>query len=305
MPTPHVPLRGWRIAACTLAALAGFAANSLLTRYAIDAHAIDPTSFMSVRLISGAATLAWLALMRGEPRAGSFGSALALAGYALGFTLAYQHIPAGVGALLLFASVQITMIGWGTWQGERRRWSDWVGLALAMSGLWYLTAPRLGFGLGAGSMTSGDAIPDPIGSVLMIAAGVCWGIYSLKGRRAASPLGATAGNFLRTVPIAIVASAVMFDRVHLSPRGLLLGAISGSITSGIAYSLWYAALPSLSTWTAAIVQLCVPVATAIAAALLLREPLSARLMISGALILGGIVWSIAPRRQPASSARTP
>jgi drug/metabolite transporter (DMT)-like permease len=285
----QLKLRGWLIPACTVAALAGFAANSLLTRYAIDASAIDATSFMSVRLISGAATLAWLAWMRGETRSGSIGSALALAGYALGFTLAYQHIKAGVGALLLFASVQITMIGWGTWQGERRRWTDWFGLALAMSGLLYLTAPR---------MATGDSIPDPIGSALMIAAGVCWGIYSLRGRRAASPLGATAGNFVRTVPIAILASAVMFNRIHLSPRGLLMAAVSGALTSGIAYSIWYAVLPSLSTWTAAIVQLCVPVATAAAAAVLLSEPLSTRLLLSGAHILGGVIWSIAPRRLP-------
>lgn len=282
-PAPGDRTWSWWLVGCTTAALAGFAANSLLTRHAIDSRAIDATSFMSVRLISGALTLAGLAALRGEPRGGSIASALALAGYALGFTLAYEHITAGVGALLLFGSVQVTMIGWGAWRGERPRWTDWLALALASSGLWYLTAPGL-------------SAPDPYGSVLMIAAGVCWGIYSLRGRGAGRPLGVTAGNFLRTVPIALVAWLLVFDRVQLSTRGLLLAAISGSLTSGIAYSLWYAALPRLSTWTAAIVQLCVPIVTAAAGALLLAEPLSTRLLIAGAGILGGVAWSLAPRR---------
>jgi drug/metabolite transporter (DMT)-like permease len=273
----------WLIAGCTIAALAGFAANSLLTRYAVDSQAIDATSFMSVRLISGAVTLAWLASLRGEPRQGSFGPALALAGYALGFTLAYTRIPAGVGAFLLFGTVQITMIGWGAWQGERRRWTDWLGLTLALGGLWYLTAP-------------GRTSPDPAGSMLMIAAGICWGIYSLNGRTATRPLGATAGNFVRTTPIAVLAWALMLDRVHLSPMGVGLAMLSGSLTSGIAYALWYAVLPLLTTWTAAIVQLCVPIVTAMAATAWLAEPISARLLLSGACILGGVIWSIAPRR---------
>jgi drug/metabolite transporter (DMT)-like permease len=285
--------RTWRIVAFTTAALAGFAANSLLTRHAIDSHAIDATSFMSIRLISGAVTLACLAWMRGEPREGSIGSALALAGYALGFTLAYAHIPAGVGALLLFGSVQITMIAWGAWQGERHRWTDWLALALAMSGLWYLTAPGL--------TTRGLTSPDPLGSILMIAAGICWGIYSLRGRGAARPLAATAGNFVRTMPIAIVAWVLMLGQLQLSTRGVLMATLSGSLTSGIAYSLWYAALPLLSTWTAAIVQLCVPIVTAVAAAMLLSEPLTPRLLLSGAAILGGELWSVAssrPRPRP-------
>lgn len=275
----------WRVAVCTVAALVGFAANSLLTRYAIDSRAIDATSFMSVRLISGAITLVCLAWLRGERREGSIGSALALAGYALGFTFAYEHIRAGVGALLLFGSVEVTMIAWGAWQGERARWTDWLALALAMSGLWYLTAPGLA-----------SAAPDPLGSILMVAAGLCWGIYSLRGCGAANPLGATAGNFVLTVPLAIIVSALMLARLHLSPHGVALAALSGSLMSGIAYSLWYAALPHLRTWTAAIVQLSVPILTAAAAALLLSEPLSARLLIAGACIIGGVLWSIASRR---------
>lgn len=266
----------------TVVALFGFAGNSLLTRYALDAHAIDAVSFTSIRLIAGAVTLIVLAGARGDAlatlRDGSVGSAIALAGYALGFTFAYEHIPAGVGALLLFGSVQVTMVCWGVRQGERPRPLDWLGLALAMGGLWYLTWP-------------GVTAPDAFGSLLMIAAGVGWGLYSVRGRDATRPLAATAGNFARTVPITLVAwaAALMLGHAHLSARGVLMAIVSGSLTSGIAYSLWYAALPGLATWTAAIVQLCVPMLTAIAATWLLGESVGTRLLVSGGLILGGVL----------------
>jgi drug/metabolite transporter (DMT)-like permease len=272
----------WRILLCTIAALAGFAGNSLITRNALDTHAIDAASFMSIRLIAGAVTLALLAGAGATAREGSLLSALALAGYALGFTFAYEHITAGVGALLLFGSVQVTMIGWGLWRGERPRAIDWLGFALAMAGLWYLTS-------------RGATAPPVIGSILMIAAGACWGIYSVRGRGAKRPMAATSGNFARTVPIAIVVWALTIGHAQLSTRGVLMAMVSGSITSGIAYSLWYAALPGLATWTAAIVQLCVPIVTAVAATWLLGESISARLMIAALLILGGVLLSTIPR----------
>ncbi len=268
--------------ACTVAALLGFAGNSLITRNALDAHAIDAASFMSVRLIAGAVTLALLAGVGTAVREGSVASAIVLAGYALGFTLAYEHITAGVGALLLFGSVQITMIGWGLWRGDRPRAIDWIGFAMAMGGLWYLTS-------------RGATAPHPVGSVLMIAAGACWGIYSLHGSDATRPLAATAGNFVRTVPIAIVVWAFALPHVQLTARGLVMAIVSGALTSGVAYTLWYVALPGLATWTAAIIQLCVPIVTAVAAAWLLGESLSTRLLISGALILGGVLLSTLPR----------
>jgi drug/metabolite transporter (DMT)-like permease len=288
----------WRIAICTIAALCGFAGNSLITRSALDAHAIDATSFMSVRLIAGAVTLAALAGADATMAGGSALSAIVLAVYALGFTFAYERITAGVGALLLFGAVQITMIGWGLWRGERPRAIDWLGVALAMGGLFYLTWPGV-----AGPNAVG---PDLVGSLLMIAAGASWGIYSVRGRGATKPLAATAGNFARTVPIAIVAWLVTLDRAHLSARGLLMATVSGSITSGIAYSLWYAALPGLSTWTAAIVQLCVPIVTALAATWLLGESVSSRMLISGALIVSGVLLSTTPRStgpRPATGVR--
>jgi drug/metabolite transporter (DMT)-like permease len=232
--------------------------------------------------------------------------------YALGFTFAYERITAGVGALLLFGAVQIAMIGWGLWRGERPRAIDWLGVALAMSGLFYLTwpgltGPRPLAPAASGEPTSGgptsvgppslapqSAAPNAVGWLLMIAAGASWGIYSVRGRGATKPVAATAGNFARTVPIAIVAWLVTLDRTHLSGRGLLMATISGSITSGLAYSLWYAALPGLSTWTAAIVQLCVPIVTALAATWLLGESVSSRMLISGALILSGVLLSTVP-----------
>src|SRR5262249_35124775 len=148
---------------------------------------------------------------------------------------------------------------------------DWLGLAMAMGGLFYLTWPGLAAPQAVrlhpvplqpaepqrmGPQPAGPQLggPLPLGSVLMIAVGASWGIYSVRGGGATKPLAATAGNFARTVPIAIVAWLVSLDRTPLSARGLLLATVSGSITSGIAYSLWYAALPGLSTWTAAIVQ---------------------------------------------------
>jgi drug/metabolite transporter (DMT)-like permease len=276
----------WRILLCTIAALAGFAGNSLITRNALDTHAIDAASFMSIRLIAGAVTLALLAGARATARDGSLWSALALAGYAVGFTFAYEHITAGVGALLLFGSVQVTMIGWGLWRGERPRAIDWLGFALAMGGLWYLT-------------WRGASAPPAFGSALMIAAGACWGVYSVRGRGATRPLAATAGNFARTVPIALGVWALTISHAQWSTRGVLMATISGSVTSGIAYSLWYAALPGLATWTAAIVQLCVPIVTAVAATWLLGESISARVLIAGSLIVGGVLLSTVPKKRAA------
>ena len=280
---PHLRVRGLplsRTFTYTTIALVAFAGNSLLTRRALDTHAIDAMSFMSLRLIAGAITLVLLTGVRRATRAGSMTSAIALAGYALGFTAAYAHITAGIGALLLFGSVQLTMFAIGVIRGERPQVRDWLGLAVAMSGLWYLTWP----GMAASA-------PDAQGSLLMLAAGACWGIYSARGRSSPDATAETAGNFARAVPIALVASlfAMTIGTAHVTPRGALLAIVSGAITSGLAYSVWYAALPGLATWTAAIVQLAVPVMTAIAATWLLGEAPGARLLIAGSLILGGVL----------------
>lgn len=257
-------------------ALAGFAANSLLCRAALRGQAIDPWSFTAVRLASGAAVLALLA--RGRPlREGSWGSAAALVAYAGAFSLAYVRLSTGIGALVLFSAVQATMIGWSIRSGKQPSPREWCGLVLALGGLAYLTLP-------------GASAPDPSGLGLMAAAGVSWGVYSLRGRASRTPLLATAGNFARGVlivlPFAFCAS------FGISARGLVLACASGALASGLGYSLWYAALPSLSATRAALVQLVVPVLAASAGIVILGESLSLRLEISGALILGGIALAV-------------
>lgn len=266
-----------RVFFLTTAALIGFSANSLLTRSALGPGWLDAGSFTAVRLISGAATL--LLLSRLRPRAqsenGDWVSALALAGYAVLFTVAYTRIGAGVGALILFGSVQVTMIGTGLVRGERPRQIDWTGLGLAAAGLLVFTLP-------------GVTAPDLLGSALMAEAGICWGAYSLLGRQRRDPLGATAGNFLRASLVGAIFLAVWLRRLHVTPYGVLLAVASGSLASGVGYTFWYAALPSLAAWRAAILQLIVPVLTALAATALLHEPLSSRVIVSTVLIIGGV-----------------
>jgi drug/metabolite transporter (DMT)-like permease len=264
----------------TAGALSGFAANSILTRLALDSGAIDASSFVTVRVASGAAMLALLAGWRGAMAAASWPSALALSAYALAFTFAYLRIEAGIGALLLFGSVQATMIGWALVRGERPSATGWIGLLLALAGLLVLTAPGL-------------TAPDLPGATLMIAAGAAWGVYSLRGRGSRAPLAGTAGHFILSVPLVLAALALMRPGIYVTSRGLLLAAISGSVTSGLAYAAWYAALPSLTAWRAAIVQLGVPVVTALAAALVLDERLTLRLAVASAAIVGGVMLSVA------------
>ncbi len=279
----------------TAAALIGFAANSLLCRAALVPGAIDPWSFTAVRLASGALTLFLLAraASRARPResAGSWGSALALFGYAAAFSLAYVRVGAGVGALALFASVQATMIGWSALRGQRPRAIEWLGLGIAMAGLVLLTRP-------------GAVAPDPLGVGLMAIAGIAWGAYSLRGRRAVSPLAATADNFVRSVPLALLGLGIGAAHAHFSARGVALAAASGAVASGLGYSLWYLALPRISATQAAMVQLVVPVLAAVAGILILGESASARFVVSGALILGGVGMAVAPRRSPGRAAGT-
>jgi len=263
-----------RTALCAGAALAGFAANSLLCRAALRGGEIDAWSFTAVRMASGALVLGLLARTW---RAGSWASALALVAYAGLFSLAYLLIPAGVGALVLFGAVQATMIGWSVRSGRRPRALEWCGLALALGGLAWLTLP------GAGA-------PDARGLGLMASAGIAWGIYSLRGRSAQRPLLATAGNFARGVVLVLPFAA--FAKVEIGARGFGLACASGALASGLGYSLWYAALPGMSATRAALVQLSVPLLTACAAGLLLGERPSERLFVSGAAILGGIALAV-------------
>jgi drug/metabolite transporter (DMT)-like permease len=272
-----------RVFLLTTAAMIGFAGNSLLTRGALGAGRLDAASFTAVRLLTGALTLALLARLRARPAhgTGSWPSAAALAGYAIAFTLAYRRIGASVGALILFGSVQITMIGTGLLRGERPARIDWAGVALALSGLLVFTIP-------------GVNAPDALGAALMAAAGACWGVYSLAGRGNRDPLGATAGNFARAALVGVAFAAVSFTSWHITQGGLWLAAVSGSAASGVGYTLWYAALPSLPAWRAGVVQLIVPVLTALSAAALLGESITSRLVVATALVAAGVVMTIAP-----------
>lgn len=266
-----------------------FAANSLLTRGALGDARLDWASFMMIRLASGAAMLALLVRLRGGgPRArGSWTGAVVLVAYAVAFTYAYTRIGAAVGALLLFGAVQVTMIGVGVARGERPARIDWAGMALAILGLLALTLP-------------GVTAPDPLGAALMILAGVSWGWYSLLGRGSENPLANNADNFWRATLLGLVAVGAALPYSFLTGAGVALAVLSGAIASGVGYSLWYAALPSLAAWRAAIAQLSVPVLTALLAAWLLDEHLSPRLAVATALVIAGVSLTVVPawHRQP-------
>jgi drug/metabolite transporter (DMT)-like permease len=270
-------MSGWRVASLTALALAAFAGNSLLCRAALRDTAIDPTSFTLVRIAAGAAALALLVGLRHPSalRAGSWISGLALFGYAIAFSWAYTGLSAGTGALILFAAVQASMIGWGWLRGERLRSVQMLGLVLALAGLVGLLLPGL-------------SAPPLLPALLMVGAGVCWGVYSLRGRRGGDPTSATAGNFLRALPFALLASLLMLDEVRLDANGLWLAIASGALTSGLGYAVWYRVLPALRASSAASLQLSVPVLTAVAGVVLLAEPMSLRLLLASLAVLGGI-----------------
>lgn len=284
------PARG-RVAVATTAALVAFASNSLLCRVALSSGAIDPASFTVCRVAAGAAMLLVVARAAGHRlvhQPGDWGSAAALVAYALAFSLAYVRLGAGIGALLLFGAVQLTIVGAAVAAGERAGRTEWVGLGLALAGLVYLVAPGL-------------TAPPVVASVLMVAAGVAWGVYTIRGRGIANALLTTTGNFARGVPLAVAASGAATlatgGGVVLSPRGVMLAVVSGAVTSALGYVVWYRALRGLTAMRAAVVQLAVPVLTAVAAAVLLGERITLRLALAGALILGGIAVTIVSRRR--------
>jgi drug/metabolite transporter (DMT)-like permease len=278
-------------------ALLGFAGNSILCRMALGERAIDAWSFTAVRLGGGAVVLALVARAvsgRAVTLTGaSLLSGMALFAYAAAFSLAYLHLSAGVGALVLFASVQVAMIGWGIRRGERLGALEWLGMALALGGLGVLAA-------------RGDANADPVGLALMAVAGVAWGAYSIRGRSSRAPLLTTAGNFAWSVPLALAGLLVGRGDLHLSARGVWLALASGALASGLGYSLWYLALPAMSAKRAALVQLLVPVIAAAAGVVLLREHVTARLAIAAAMILCGVGLAILRRgSKPAQEPRSP
>jgi len=265
----------------TLLAMIAFAGNSLLCRLALKQTGIDAASFTTLRILSGAVAL-WLitALRGGSPRtAGSWPSAIALFAYAAGFSYAYVTLSAATGALLLFGTVQATMIGYGLWTGERLDIRQSAGLLCAFGGLATLLLPGL-------------SAPPLAGSVVMLGAGVAWGVYSLRGKGAGDPASVTAGNFLRAVPLAATVSAITTPWAFLDSSGFWYAIFSGALASGCGYVLWYMALRGLKATSAAIVQLSVPVIAAAGGIILLGETITVRLVIASTAILGGIALVI-------------
>jgi len=279
-----------RTGSYTALALVAFAANSILCRIALRQAAIDPATFSTIRVISGAATLSLLTTMiqgRGRHAVPSWTSAAILALYAIPFAFAYTRLSIGTGALILFGSVQATMMIAAWRSGERAHVAQWIGLSLALAGLVYLIMPGL-------------AAPPLPAAALMGLAGFSWGIYSLRGRAAADPLAQTASNFVRSIPFVVAVSAVSavaLPRFHVEWAGVWLATASGALASGLGYVVWYAALRRLTAVRAAIVQLAVPVLAACGGVVLLHEALSRRLVISTIAILGGIAVAIIARQR--------
>jgi drug/metabolite transporter (DMT)-like permease len=269
----------------TALAMIAFAGNSLLCRVALRETAIDAASFTSIRLLSGALVLWVIVRMRSGARLGrgNWPSAFALFAYAAGFSFAYLSLTAATGALLLFGAVQATMIGHGTRAGERLRGAQLAGLALALGGM-------------AGLLLPGVSAPPLAGALLMLGAGVAWGIYSLRGKGGGDPTRVRAGNFLRAAPIAAALSLATLDAASLDGAGLGYAAASGALASGIGYAIWYMALPALKSTHAATVQLSVPVLAAVGGVVFLGEALSLRLVLASAAILGGIALVILERQ---------
>jgi drug/metabolite transporter (DMT)-like permease len=317
-----------RVFILTVVTMTAFAGNSLLCRLALKQTSIDAASFTFTRIIAGAIVLWLIVEFRRRlmvdrtaspvverppnspatpkpreggspvtrlprrslakaghsslPQAGNWASAVALFAYAAAFSFAYISLSAGTGALLLFGAVQATMIIWGLRQGEQLRARQWVGLAFALGGLVALLFPGL-------------SAPPLGGSILMLGAGIAWGIYSLRGQASGDPISKTAGNFLRAVPLAAVLSVAFLPWANLDRAGIGFAILSGAIASGVGYAIWYTALPSLRAASAATVQLSVPVLAAAGGILFLGESITLRLLFASVAVLGGITLVVIER----------
>lgn len=273
-----------KIAVLTAIAMLAFAANSVLARLAFATANAEPLSYTGIRLASGALVLAALLFLRRQPGSslalgGNWAGAAALFGYALAFSIAYILLGAGTGALILFASVQIGILGWAVYRGDRPGALEWLGLAIALAAFAYLVSPGL-------------VAPHPLGTLLMVGSGFCWAAYTLLGRGSKSPLVDTAGNFIRCLPVAVAIILAGLLLRPVDPSAAAYAAASGALASGLGYAAWYAVLPSLARAQAAIVQLTVPAIAAAGGVLLIAEPLTIRLVIASIGILGGVALAL-------------
>jgi len=267
----------------TALAMVAFAGNSVLCRMALGAGVIDAASFATVRIASGGLILALLLTWRRRrPARADWRTVAGLFAYVAFFSFAYMTLTTGTGALILFGAVQLTMFGVALRAGDRFSGASWAGLILAFGGLVYLVSPGL-------------TAPDPLGATLMAIAGIAWGAYSLLGRGTADPLAATASNFIFCIPLVALVSLVFLQDLHLTTQGVLLAILSGGVTSGIGYAIWYEALKGLSAMQAATVQLSVPAIAAIGGVWLLAESVTLRLVLASLATLGG-VWIVLMQR---------
>ena len=266
-----------------LAALAmtAFAANSLLCRMALVETDIDPASFTFWRLTSGALMLTLLVVMRNQKplQEGNMASAIALFVYAAGFSFAYISMTTGAGALLLFGAVQVTMISWGLFKGERMSALQWGGFLLALIGLILLLLPNA-------------AVPQLSSALMMLAAGIAWGVYSLKGKGAKFPIEATAGNFIRATPLALVLLVIFWPGGEFHAEGMAYAVASGAIASALGYALWYSILVHIAAIKAATLQLSVPVLAVFAGWVFLDETVTLRIILSSLAVIGGVAMVI-------------
>ena len=274
----------------TLAALIAFAANSVLCRMALGEASIDAASFTSIRLISGTVVLLLLVLLRSKLHSpkkqvskGSWTSGVLLFLYAACFSYAYVTLDTGVGALILFASVQITMIAYAIIQGRKLNHREWIGVILAFGGFVYLVSP-------------GVSAPSIEGLTLMTVSGFGWGMYSVRGKASNNPLEDTSFNFLRSLPFLVIFVVIGLSELRFSERGVWLAIASGAVTSGIGYTIWYMALNGLNNVEASVVQLSVPALAAAGGILLLSESISLRFILSSVIILGGIFLVVTGKR---------
>lgn len=273
-----------RLVTLTALAMLGFAANSILNRLALSSGEAGAIGYTGIRLVSGAVALVLIQRTRAGraallPPGGSWRAAAALLGYALCFSLAYLRLGAGTGALVLFASVQAGMLSWAIRAGDRPGLPEWIGFALALASLALLSAP-------------GMTAPAPGALALMVLAGLSWAAYSLIGRGSTDPLADTVGNFLRCLPLAVALAVTGWAAHPPSLAGWAYAIASGAVASGICYTLWYAALPQMSRTSAAFVQLTVPVIAAAGGVLLIGEPVTLRLVLASAGILGGVALAL-------------
>lgn len=273
-----------RIFLLTTITMIAFGANSIFGRVALEGEAIDPSSYSFIRLLSGAIMLAILVVFSSGVSKKNLGhgnliSAFCLFAYAAAFSFSYVNIETGVGALILFACVQATMIGWSLYKGDRPSLFEWLGIMIAFAAFIWLVSPGL-------------EAPDPLAAAMMAISGIAWGAYSLRGKSASDPLKATAGNFMLSVPMGLALLLITLSINQITTYGVILAIASGAITSGMGYALWYRVLPKLTATRASIVQLTVPVVAGIGGLVFLAEPLTFRFVLASALILGGVAISI-------------